>query len=386
MKNKRKILFGTAIAMALLLTVSCKKEASKNDENAAISEANVESADMISKIALTCSDQLIDPVPSITDAHIYTNIPYSGSSYPGFPTSVFDLFIPENQSSKVPLVIFVHGGGFNCGDKSDLYEINNTTDNGDGNNPFDGDIQWYINHGIAVASVNYRLLEDFPEFQQDTSYREFRIKEAIKDVRYCLQFIRYKSNTSLALNEPKYNLIDKKKIGMFGGSAGGAISISLAFSDEGKLTSSSDPILLESTRLKAVGHNNSQASYSPYHLNKIFTDVSCADVMVDNTEIQELNFMGLISTSNLFPVLNDPPIYIRQVKTANICPSGSQWVHHLFQARKLYNLANAQNKIIKDGANIAYSFIPADNIGIPIGGNIFSSPVYLMRDFMKLRL
>jgi hypothetical protein len=384
MKNKRKILTGAVMVCSLLLVVSCRKTQVNGSEDTFKQETQSMSGDVTSKIGMNCTDQVIEAAPTISNAYLNTNV-----SYGTFSTSVFDLFIPTSASAtnKVPLVIFVHGGGFTCGDKSDFYEVNNTTDNGDGNNPFEGDIQWYIDRGIAVASVNYRLKEDFPANQQVDSKRGYRITEAINDVKYCLQFIRYKSNTTPTATEPKYDFIDKQRIGMFGGSAGGAISISLAFANDGKLVSSSDPVLLESTRLKAVGHNNSQATYSPFHLNKIFTDESCTAVLSETLSVSSLNFMGLIS-SNADPILNDPPIYIRQTKTSITCPviPGNDWVHHVFQARKLYNVANGQNKIIKDANNVAYSYIPKDNIGIPTGGNISSPPVYLMRDFMKLKL
>lgn len=75
-----------------------------------------------------------------------------------------DLFLPQGKGEgPFPLLIWVHGGGWRMGDKADLDS---------------GDLQTgqmkklLLDHGYAIASVNYRLLPDgtkFPEPMQDVA-------------------------------------------------------------------------------------------------------------------------------------------------------------------------------------------------------------------------
>src|SRR5271166_2501053 len=68
-----------------------------------------------------------------------TNIPYVDG---GGPQQQLDLYMPTEQKN-MPLVVFVHGGGWEHGDKA-----------GDSLNPNNLQLLW---DGYAMASVNYRL-------------------------------------------------------------------------------------------------------------------------------------------------------------------------------------------------------------------------------------
>ena len=68
-----------------------------------------------------------------------TNIPYVDG---GGPEQQLDLYLPTEQK-KMPLVVFIHGGGFGHGDKV-----------GDSLNPDELQLLWA---GYAMASLNYRL-------------------------------------------------------------------------------------------------------------------------------------------------------------------------------------------------------------------------------------
>jgi acetyl esterase/lipase len=69
------------------------------------------------------------------------NVPYVTG---GGPEQQLDLYIPTERHGE-PLVVFIHGGGFEHGDKA-----------GDSINP--NNLQW-LWQGYAMASVNYRLLQ-----------------------------------------------------------------------------------------------------------------------------------------------------------------------------------------------------------------------------------
>jgi acetyl esterase/lipase len=68
-----------------------------------------------------------------------TNVPYVDG---GGPQQQLDLYIPTEQKN-MPLVVFVHGGGWEHGDKA-----------GDSLNPNNLQLLW---DGYAMASINYRL-------------------------------------------------------------------------------------------------------------------------------------------------------------------------------------------------------------------------------------
>ena len=68
-----------------------------------------------------------------------TNVPYVDG---GGPEQQLDLYMPTEQKN-MPLVVFIHGGGWEHGDKA-----------GDSLNPNNLQLLW---DGYAMASVNYRL-------------------------------------------------------------------------------------------------------------------------------------------------------------------------------------------------------------------------------------
>jgi acetyl esterase/lipase len=96
--------------------------------------------------------------------------------------NVLDLYVPT-ASSPVPLVIWVHGGGWSAGSK-------------DGNNP----AMRLLSKGYAVAAINYRLSQHavFPA--------------QIEDVKEAVRFLR--------AGAAKYKL-DPDRFGAWGASAGG---------------------------------------------------------------------------------------------------------------------------------------------------------------------
>ena len=70
-----------------------------------------------------------------------TNIPYTTR---GGSEQQLDLYLPTNRKGE-PLVIYVHGGGWEHGDKA-----------GDSINP--NNLQW-LWQGYTLASINYRLVQ-----------------------------------------------------------------------------------------------------------------------------------------------------------------------------------------------------------------------------------
>jgi acetyl esterase len=147
--------------------------------------------------------------------------------------NVYDLWIAPSDTP-TPLVIYYHGGGFRTGDKGSIKpQLLNAL----------------LQKGISLAAANYRLSSSAPFPAQ------------MHDSARALQHIR--------LNAKKYN-IDPKRIGATGGSAGGHISLWLAFHDDMADPENEELIARQSTRLTTVAVTATQSSIDPRFIQKLF--------------------------------------------------------------------------------------------------------------------
>lgn len=103
-----------------------------------------------------------------------------------------DLYLPKNASGKVPLIMWVHGGGWLKGSRTNAKGL------------------WLVEHGYAIASISYRLATEAIWPAQ------------INDCRSAVRFLRS--------NADKYGL-DGEKIAAWGGSAGGHLVAVLGTQD-----------------------------------------------------------------------------------------------------------------------------------------------------------
>ena len=108
-----------------------------------------------------------------------------------------DLFVPEKADGPLPLIIWVHGGGWQNGSK-------------DGCPPLRGG---YAGRGYAVASINYRLSQHAPFPAQ------------IEDCKAATRWLRAHAR--------EYNL-DPNRFGVWGSSAGGHLVALLGTSGDVK--------------------------------------------------------------------------------------------------------------------------------------------------------
>ena len=148
-------------------------------------------------------------------------------SYGTDPAETFDLWLPEKKEP-VPLVIFIHGGGWVAGDKNEMRAYPKT-------------VSRFLSHGFALASINYRFLK-VASLQ----------KIMREDIGGFVQFMRG--------NAMKYK-IDPKRVFSYGASAGASASLWLATHDDLADPASTDPLRRESTRILAAGHLNGQFTY-----------------------------------------------------------------------------------------------------------------------------
>ena len=137
-------------------------------------------------------DKLKPAFPEGTVFH--SNIPYANDT---LKKHLLDIYLPAGSTGSLPLVIWVHGGAWNHGDKyADMGYMTNT-------------IQDILKNGYAFASIDYRQSSDaiFPAQIQD-----------------CNRAVEF-----LFSNASKYQ-IDKNKIALIGFSAGGHLASLLGLS------------------------------------------------------------------------------------------------------------------------------------------------------------
>ena len=152
---------------------------------------------------------------------------------------LLDFWKADSDPSKpAPVLFFIHGGGWNAGDKSRVAKFFNVED--------------FVKAGIAVVSINYRLVPQAFEAGVKPP-----VKAPLEDAARALQFVRSKAK--------EWNL-DKERIGASGGSAGACSSLWLAFHDDMADPKSSDPVARESTRLWCAAVSGAQTTLDPVQM------------------------------------------------------------------------------------------------------------------------
>jgi acetyl esterase/lipase len=300
----------------------------------------------------------------------YTDSPLTGSnsearfaadvSYDdAHEATALDVFHFPDAAAPTGIFVFIHGGGFTGGDKANLYDSLPDVANG------------FLDQGVAVASVNYRLLEEV-----DTE----GVIKPLTDSARAVQFLRYHAED---LN------IDPDRLSVGGVSAGAGTAIWLATHDDLADAAADDPILAMSTRPRAAAAWETQASYDLIQ----WSDVVYVDFGIDLFDVaasyglsQRLwSFYGISADAQLFEpeyeayredvdmlrqmTADDPPLWLHNVNIAGTYPlSVDALFHHPNHVRALAQFA-AQVGIEHE------AFAPQ----IEIGGSVEVDPVdYLM--------
>ena len=150
--------------------------------------------------------------------------------------NVLDFWKAES-SKPTPLLFYIHGGGWNAGDKARVAGLDK-----------------YLAAGISVVSINYRYVP-----QALAAGVKPPVKAPLHDAARALQFVRSKA--------AEWN-IDKARIGASGGSAGACSSLWLAFHNDMADAKSSDPIARESTRLWCAAVVAAQTTLDPQQMKE----------------------------------------------------------------------------------------------------------------------
>lgn len=120
----------------------------------------------------------------------YLNISYADLS----ETQKLDIYLPDEGDGPFPVIVSIHGGAFAIGDKDDI-QIEPMLKG--------------LRRGYAVVGVNYRLSG------------EAKFPAAVHDVKAAIRWIK--------ANAENYKL-DRNKIAVWGGSAGGNLSAMIGVS------------------------------------------------------------------------------------------------------------------------------------------------------------
>ena len=159
-------------------------------------------------------------------------------AYGTHPKQVLDFWKAESDRP-TPLLFFIHGGGWQGGNRtSGLANL----------------LPPMLKDGISVVSVEYRFIA---EATADKVVPP--VKAPLHDAARALQFVRSKA--------AEWN-IDKARIGASGGSAGACSSLWLAFHPDLADPKSSDPVARESTRLWCAAVTVAQTTLDPQQMKE----------------------------------------------------------------------------------------------------------------------
>ncbi len=222
-------------------------------------------------------------------------------------------FWKAKSDKPTPVVVFIHGGGFQAGDKTQARK--------------DPMLGQFLKAGISFAAINYRFREQAP------------IQDILHDAARAIQFIRFKA--------ADWN-VDKKRIAAYGGSAGAGTSLWLAARDDLADPKNPDPVLRESSRLVAAGLFATQATYdllrwdeflgpfkeewlqSPNEIAEFYHLKSRADLKTPEGERirAECDMLRWLSQE-------DPPIYAFSTQPGGPSKNRGQHLHHPDHVREI---------------------------------------------------
>jgi arylsulfatase len=165
----------------------------------------------------------------------------SDVSYGPHPKQVMHFWKTPRATAETPapLVFFIHGGGWQGGDRlSGLATM----------------LPRLLEAGISVASVEYRFIKEAMDEQIDPP-----VKAPLSDAARGLQTVRSRAS--------EWH-VDPNRIAASGGSAGACTSLWLAFHDDMADPASSDPVARQSTRLVTAAVTGAQTTLDPVQMRE----------------------------------------------------------------------------------------------------------------------
>jgi len=225
---------------------------------------------------------------------------YEDVAYDQYDRTVLDFWQAEGEGPR-PLVVHIHGGGWANGNKGV------------------GAPEYFLNSGISVATINYRLTGTDP------------LPAPVHDAARAVQFLRYKA--------AEWN-IDKSNIVVYGESSGGCSALWIACHDDLANPGSTNPVERESSRIQGAAGIQAQVSIDPYILES-WVGLPYAQHGMINAAVGEpdwatmlLNYSTHEPTFEEFSPINhlsedDPPIYLNYPSDLTVpATSFGHAIHH----------------------------------------------------------
>ncbi len=241
---------------------------------------------------------------------------FANVSYGTHERHVLD-FWQAKSAQPSPLLIFIHGGGWAGGEKTDLPPKLLAT---------------MLKAGVSVASINYR-------------YTKMAILPApVHDAARAVQFLRSKAG--------EWN-IDPQHFGAYGISAGATTSLWLAYHDDLADKGGADPVARLSTRLQVAVALSPQPCLEPQLIRQWVGDEVLKHPMIsravgakkleemENPKPEWLKLLREFSAINHVTV-DDPPVMVQNPRVDPL-PAANQGIaiHHAIFGVKLKEKADA---------------------------------------------
>ena len=252
-------------------------------------------------------DKLFEMVAAFFDARLKPKAQkvtptHADEKYGEHEKQAFDLYLVESERP-TPLFIWIHGGGFQGGDKRPVNAAM---------------LQRFAHHGVSFASMNYRLSDVGPYPLQ------------MLDSARGLQTIRHRAR--------QYN-IDPSRIACGGSSAGAGISMWLLYHDDLAEPASSDPVARQSTRITCAVSIAGQTSYDPRVIGKLFDTDQVHPALIrlyrmkDNKDLDRPEVTKLFEGASIInhATADDPPLYLYYPQANEPLPpnsTGERHIHH----------------------------------------------------------
>ena len=225
-----------------------------------------------------------------------------------------DIYYPKSVSGLVPAVLFIHGGAWQMGDKTDII-----------------DIPPLLARGYIIASINYRLAP------------QYRFPAQIEDAKCAVRFLRAHAKTLQ---------LDIGHIGIIGISAGGHVAALLGVTDSSAGFDGTGGWMDQSSNVQAVVY---MAGVTDLNL---FSTEPTRNVLQDLFGKQNFNSENLTWASPLTYInRNAAPFYILHGEKDDIVP--------IEQSQILYN------RLLSNGVPVTMEIVKnADHSFGPVGGQM----------------
>jgi len=240
--------------------------------------------------------------------------------------NTFDIIMPQS-TKPVALVIFIHGGGFQFGDKKKAYDRKD-------------EIQYYLSNNTAFATINYSF------YKSDDS---LGVQVCLDDVQRAIQYFKF--------NADQYN-IDKTKVACYGVSAGAGASLYFALNDD-LADVNAQGLKAESTKIVCAGAIHTQATYDVYKWKKFIPYLGAVQTLKHKMFYNyAATFYGYPDKKSIKPYRkeiaakydmltmvdeNDPPIYLLNPLKGNFPKDFNIIFHHKKHAKVMAKKLEKKN-------------------------------------------